>query len=37
MAVGRHIKERSFIEERSRNTSGLMERNNQYINMDEGK
>ncbi|XP_029633121.1 myeloid leukemia factor 1 isoform X2 [Octopus sinensis] len=36
MAVGRHIKERAFVEERSRNTTGLMERNNHYINMDEG-
>ncbi|GAB1600131.1 myeloid leukemia factor 1-like isoform X1 [Argonauta hians] len=35
MAVGRHIKDRAFIEERCRNTSGLMESNNQYINMDE--
>lgn len=38
MAVGRHINDRSHVEERCRNAkTGFEERNSQYVNMDESE
>ena len=38
MAVGRHINDRSHVEERCRNANtGFEERNSQYVNMDESE